>query len=65
MEKLIETLNNLRPTAEQVEDKNSHYAFGYVDALNDAIKSVKEYNSLHGVMHNEGIKTYEPVNYKK
>jgi hypothetical protein len=61
MEELIKTLNNLRPTKEQVKDKGAMYAFGYVDALNGAIESIKEYVSLHGEIKDESVKTYDLV----
>lgn len=40
--KLVKIINSLRPTKEQAEEMPPHYSFGYVDAINAVIESVKK-----------------------
>lgn len=40
MEDLIKKIKEMQPTKEQLEGRTPEYAFGYVDALNEAVKLV-------------------------
>lgn len=52
MENLIEKIKSLRPTDERLKGKDPHYAFGYVQAINDIVAELKNCN-LQSVNNNE------------